>query len=148
MVEIDNIFAVYLYCMLRNISTVCLVVINKARRKLMTIQLRVKIFFSIITWCWTKGKYHATTLELSQSVWSTVDQTQSYCSSIILFIKHIVHQTYYESTSLTGMPESCGGKEYIKRRHGESFKFLFLPKMGLSGSQASTRKKHTESHVR
>ena len=32
-------------------------------------------------------------------------------------------------------------KEYIERRHGEPFKFLFLPKMGLLGSQASTWKK-------
>ena len=32
-------------------------------------------------------------------------------------------------------------KEYIERRHGEPFKFLFLPKMGLLGSQASNRKK-------
>ena len=32
-------------------------------------------------------------------------------------------------------------KEYIERRHGEPFKLLFLPKMGLLGSQASTRKK-------
>ena len=29
-------------------------------------------------------------------------------------------------------------KEYIERRHGEPFKFLFLPKMGLLGSQTST----------
>ena len=33
-------------------------------------------------------------------------------------------------------------KEYIERRHGEPFKFLFLPKMGLLGSQASTRMKY------
>ena len=26
-------------------------------------------------------------------------------------------------------------KEYIERRHGEPFKFLFLPKMGLLGNQ-------------
>jgi hypothetical protein len=34
-----------------------------------------------------------------------------------------------------------GGKEYIERRHGEPFKFLFLPKMGLLGSQAVLEKK-------
>jgi hypothetical protein len=32
-------------------------------------------------------------------------------------------------------------KEYIERRHGEPFKFLFLPKMGLLGSQAVIEKK-------
>jgi hypothetical protein len=32
-------------------------------------------------------------------------------------------------------------KEYIKRRHGEPFKFIFLPKMGLLGSQAVLEKK-------
>ena len=32
-------------------------------------------------------------------------------------------------------------KKYIERRHGEPFKFLFLPKMDLLGSQASTWKK-------
>ena len=32
-------------------------------------------------------------------------------------------------------------KEYRERRHGEPFKVLLLPKMGLLGSQASTRKK-------
>ena len=35
--------------------------------------------------------------------------------------------------------------KYVERRHGEPFKFLFLPKMGLLGSQApgqaNTRKK-------
>ena len=35
---------------------------------------------------------------------------------------------------------STDAKEYIKRRHGEPFKFLFLPKMGLIGRQVSTRK--------
>ena len=29
---------------------------------------------------------------------------------------------------------------YIERRHGEPCKFLFLPKMGLLGSQANTKK--------
>jgi hypothetical protein len=32
-------------------------------------------------------------------------------------------------------------KEYKERRHGEPFKFLFLPKMGLLGSQAVLEKK-------
>ena len=32
-------------------------------------------------------------------------------------------------------------KEIVERRHGEPIKFLFLPKMGLLGSQASTEKK-------
>jgi hypothetical protein len=32
-------------------------------------------------------------------------------------------------------------KEYIERRHGEPFKFQFLPKMGLLGSQAVLEKK-------
>jgi hypothetical protein len=32
-------------------------------------------------------------------------------------------------------------KEYIERRHGEPFKFLFLPKLGLLGSQALLEKK-------
>jgi hypothetical protein len=36
----------------------------------------------------------------------------------------------------------CGYlKEYIERRHGEPFKFLFLPKMGLLSSQAVLEKK-------
>jgi hypothetical protein len=32
-------------------------------------------------------------------------------------------------------------KEYIERRHGEPFKFLILPIMGLLGSQAVLEKK-------
>ena len=32
-------------------------------------------------------------------------------------------------------------KKIVERRHGEPLKFLFLPKMGLLGSQASTEKK-------
>ena len=32
-------------------------------------------------------------------------------------------------------------KEIVERRHREPIKFLFLPKMGLLGSQASTEKK-------
>ena len=32
-------------------------------------------------------------------------------------------------------------KEYRERRHGEPFKFQFLPKMGLVGSQAVIEKK-------
>ena len=31
-------------------------------------------------------------------------------------------------------------KEIVERRHGEPIKFLFLPKMGLLGSQASNEK--------
>ena len=37
--------------------------------------------------------------------------------------------------------KSWDPKEIVERRHGEPFKFLFLPKMGLLGSQASTEKK-------
>ena len=33
------------------------------------------------------------------------------------------------------------GKEIVERRHGEPIKFLFLPKMGLLGSQAGNEKK-------
>jgi hypothetical protein len=32
-------------------------------------------------------------------------------------------------------------KEIVERRHGEPIKFLFLPKMGLLGSQAGNEKK-------
>ena len=32
-------------------------------------------------------------------------------------------------------------KEIVERRHGEPIEFLFLPKMSLLGSQASTEKK-------
>ena len=32
------------------------------------------------------------------------------------------------------------GKEIVERRHGEPIKFLFLPKMGLLGSQAGKEK--------
>ena len=32
-------------------------------------------------------------------------------------------------------------KEYVERRHDEPNKFLFLPKMGLLGSQAGNEKK-------
>ena len=31
-------------------------------------------------------------------------------------------------------------KEIVERRHGEPIKFLFLPKMGLLGSQAGNEK--------
>ena len=33
-------------------------------------------------------------------------------------------------------------KEIVERRHKEPIKFLFLPKMGLLGSQASNEKKN------
>ena len=36
---------------------------------------------------------------------------------------------------------SKNGREIIERRHGEPIKFLFLPKMGLLGSQAGNEKK-------
>ena len=32
-------------------------------------------------------------------------------------------------------------KEIVEKRHGEPIKFIFLPKMGLLDSQASTEKK-------
>ena len=32
-------------------------------------------------------------------------------------------------------------KEIVERRHGEPIKFLFLPKIGLLGSQAGNEKK-------
>jgi hypothetical protein len=34
------------------------------------------------------------------------------------------------------------GKEIVERRHGEPIKFLFLPKMGLLGSQAGNEKNY------
>jgi hypothetical protein len=34
-----------------------------------------------------------------------------------------------------------GLKDIVERRHGEPIKFLFLPKMGLLGSQAGNKKK-------
>jgi hypothetical protein len=36
------------------------------------------------------------------------------------------------------MPQA---KEIVERRYGEPIKFLFLPKMGLLGSQAANEKK-------
>ena len=36
--------------------------------------------------------------------------------------------------------QSLTSKEIVERRHGELIKFLFLPKMGLLGSQACTEK--------
>ena len=44
-------------------------------------------------------------------------------------------------TSQTLLLRLALAKEYIERRHGEPFKFLFLPKMGLLGSQAVLEKK-------
>jgi hypothetical protein len=40
-----------------------------------------------------------------------------------------------------GLEQTNWAKEYIERRHGEPFNFLFLPKMGLLGSQAVLEKK-------
>ena len=37
-------------------------------------------------------------------------------------------------------PENQHTKEIVERRHGEAIKFLFLPKMGLFGSQAGNEK--------
>ena len=51
---------------------------------------------------------------------------------------------YKNSSSKVIMPKTLKWgmfKEYIERRHGEPFKFLFLPKMGLLGSQAELEKK-------
>ena len=38
-------------------------------------------------------------------------------------------------------------KDYIERKHGEPFKFLFLPKMGILGSQASAIKNPIMNYV-
>ena len=51
-------------------------------------------------------------------------------------------QTYVFKTKIAkGIQIWVQNKEYIERRHGEPFKFLFLPKMGLLGSQAVLEKK-------
>ena len=47
------------------------------------------------------------------------------------------HKTIYEEASVL----SITTKEIVMRRHGEPIKFLFLPKMGLLGSQAGNEKK-------
>ena len=39
------------------------------------------------------------------------------------------------------MPLQGKTKEIVERRHGEPIRFLFMPKMGLLGSQAGTEKK-------
>jgi hypothetical protein len=39
------------------------------------------------------------------------------------------------------VPKYDNDKEYVERRHGEPFEFVFLPKMDLLDSQASTKKK-------
>jgi hypothetical protein len=39
-------------------------------------------------------------------------------------------------------------KEIVERRHGDPIKFLFLPKMGLLGSQASNEKKNAGCELR
>jgi hypothetical protein len=46
-----------------------------------------------------------------------------------------LHEYWYEENNC--IPSN----EYIERRHGEPFKFLFPPKMGLLGSQAVIEKK-------
>ena len=45
------------------------------------------------------------------------------------------------SATVTEKTKYVEAKEIVERRHGETIKFLFLPKMGLLGSQASTEKK-------
>ena len=51
-----------------------------------------------------------------------------------------ISETFSRKVSI---PPNYSGKtkEIVERRHGEPIKFLFLPKMGLLGSQASTEKK-------
>ena len=57
-----------------------------------------------------------------------------------LFI--IIMSTSNSGRNWQSMPRQCViGKEIVERRHREPIKFLFLPKMGLLGSQASTEKK-------
>ena len=46
--------------------------------------------------------------------------------------------TYYVSLRIFAKLELT--KEIVERRHGEPIKFLFLPKMGLLGSQAGNEK--------
>jgi hypothetical protein len=50
-----------------------------------------------------------------------------------IFVRNVLSYCFYKSDKI---------KECIERRHGEPLKFLHLPKMGLLGSQASTRKKN------
>ena len=57
--------------------------------------------------------------------------------SIFLFLYHHKKNNWRKLYLVTARPWT---KEYIERRHGEPFKFLFLPKMGLLGSQAVLEK--------
>ena len=55
-----------------------------------------------------------------------------------------VNNKYFEKLSYgfyISASFKVGGKEIVERRHGEPIKFLFLPKMGLLGSQAGNEKK-------
>ena len=62
--------------------------------------------------------------------------------------KYVLQHTFWsevciptKNNDLTMTSQWLHNKEYIERRHGEPFKFLFLPKMGLLGSQAVLEKK-------
>ena len=48
----------------------------------------------------------------------------------------IQHQIVVDMLSISTTHYIQQTKEIVERRHGEPIKFLFLPKMGLLGSQA------------
>ena len=56
--------------------------------------------------------------------------------------KHLDFQTFIHFTGIEwSLVLWRWDKEYIERIHGEPFKFLFLPKMGLLGILAQNMKK-------
>ena len=80
--------------------------------------------------------------DLAEHCWSTLPHT------LINMVMKIFNNTFINGKILGLKPHMapedlfcCRVKEIVERRHGETIKFLFLPKMGLLRSQASTAKK-------
>ena len=61
-----------------------------------------------------------------------------WCKIVPWTLKCIKHKSHFYRQPFTIflLPKRFWTKEYLEGRHGEPNKFLFLPKMGLLGSQA------------
>jgi hypothetical protein len=89
----------------------------------------------VITWRWwcVKWNFVCSTFYSISGLYSVLESLQ--CIRLVTW-----------PIDMKNFPWICGWfatvwpKEYIERRHSEPWKFFFLPKMGLLGSQASTRK--------
>ena len=101
-----------------------------------------------VYWPGERGQYeHSSTfvIEIFKTSWNFPQNLRLHLLlSILIFFYTIEMLSEFLKNSVHFLEESHFSKEIVERRHGEPIEFLFLTKMDLLGSQASTEKSGCE----